>query len=230
MCLLTYVPNNEGGFCLASSRDEDLGREKAILPREKVIAGKVVLFPKDPRGGGTWMAWTKKETIVLLNGALENHKKKTSYKHSRGLVILDYFKYSDVNEFLREYVFNELEQFRLVIIDNRREGNIVEIIWDGVNAVAKEFPHDVPKLWCSATLYDVQAASFLQIAFDKFVERMVSGELELYDFHAENTYQNVDHPEVATLTICHSKINKDIVQIFFHDLTVDSKKNIRLYS
>ena len=66
---LTYVLNSE---------------TKAIGPGEKII------FPKDPKAGGTWYAIDEFGTIlVLLNGADEKHKVQLPYRKSRGLIVLD---------------------------------------------------------------------------------------------------------------------------------------------
>ncbi len=230
MCLLSYVPNAEGGFCLASSRDEDESREKAILPREKRIHGKIVLFPKDTRGGGTWMAWTKRYTVVLLNGALERHERNASYRHSRGLVVLNFFKYERWEDFVASYDFSDLEPFRIVLFDNGKEEDIVEVIWDGLEVVVRRHSNDGAHLWCSYTLYSPEAIERLQGSFNQFVANETGCDQELYDFHAQNTYQNEDIPQVATLSISHSKIDKDITRILFHDLKIDTKQNIRLYS
>ncbi len=230
MCLLSYVPNNEGGFGLASSRDEDQGREKAVFPREKRIHGKIVLFPKDPRGGGTWMAWTKQQTLVLLNGGLVRHQRKSSYRHSRGLVVLNFFKYASWESFVRDYDLKDIEQFRLLLFDNSRKSEIIEIIWNGEVVEVRKYPNDKPQMWCSATLYEPQVVQKLRVAFEDFLKDNSEGNKELYDFHAQNTYHNKAIPQLATLSISHSKIDKDIVRILFHDLKIDSKKNIRLYS
>ncbi len=230
MCLLSYVPNAEGGFCLASSRDEDKGREKAILPREKRIHGKIILFPKDTRGGGTWMAWSKSQTLVLLNGALVRYERKSSYRHSRGLVVLNFFKFNTWKSFVETYNFDDLEPFRLLLFDNSRSENIKEMIWDGEKLVVREYSNDASHLWCSATLYEPDKVESLKASFQEFNAVESGCNTELYDFHAQNTYHNEEIPEVATLSISHSKIDKDIVRILFHDLKIDTKQNIRLYS
>ncbi len=230
MCLLSYVPNVDGGFCLASSRDEDKNREKAILPREKRIHGKIVLFPKDTRGGGTWMAWTKQKTIVLLNGALERHQRKEHYRHSRGLVVLNFFKYGNWTQFIEQYDFSDLEPFRIFLFDNAKEEEVIEMIWDGDKLRMRKHNNDETHLWCSSTLYSPDKVDRLKLAFDKFNDGEGGCNEELYDFHAQNTYYNEDIPQVATLSISHSKIDKDIVRILFHDLKIDTKQNIRLYS
>ncbi|WP_264554454.1 NRDE family protein [Flavobacterium sp. N1861] len=81
MCTVTYVPLKNGS-CLTSNRDEKVAREKAIPPTEYFINNKKVIFPKDPKAGGTWFAYDEKNIIILLNGAKEktHHKKSISKK------------------------------------------------------------------------------------------------------------------------------------------------------
>jgi uncharacterized protein with NRDE domain len=49
-----------------------------------------VIYPKDPKAGGTWYVVDENGTVlVLLNGAEEKHTIKLSYRKSRGLIVLD---------------------------------------------------------------------------------------------------------------------------------------------
>jgi uncharacterized protein with NRDE domain len=54
------------------------------------VNGKNVIYPKDPKAGGTWYVVDENGTVlVLLNGAEEKHTIKLSYRKSRGLIVLD---------------------------------------------------------------------------------------------------------------------------------------------
>ena len=66
MCTVTYIPT-KNGCIITSNRDEKIAREKAISPQEYEIEGEKIIFPKDPKAGGTWMANTNSKIIVLLN-------------------------------------------------------------------------------------------------------------------------------------------------------------------
>ena len=88
MCTVTCIPTSRG-IVITSNRDERIARGKAISPEVYEMNGVQITFPKDPKGGGTWIAHTKKKVIVLLNGAQDKHKLKPSYKKSRGLIVLD---------------------------------------------------------------------------------------------------------------------------------------------
>ncbi|MEJ0082440.1 MAG: NRDE family protein, partial [Puia sp.] len=77
-------------FFFTSSRDEQAGRPLALFPEIYEINGCRVLFPKDPQGGGSWIAVNENgHAGVLLNGAIKVHEPGLSYRKSRGLVLLD---------------------------------------------------------------------------------------------------------------------------------------------
>ena len=88
MCTVTYIPTPEGCI-VTSNRDEKITRERALSPQEYLIEGKKIIFPKDPKAGGTWVANNETKIIVLLNGAQEKHIPKPNYRKGRGLVVLD---------------------------------------------------------------------------------------------------------------------------------------------
>ena len=55
MCTVTYLPLSDG--CLiTSNRDEALARDRAEFPTAHDYKGQALLFPKDPRGQGSWIA------------------------------------------------------------------------------------------------------------------------------------------------------------------------------
>jgi hypothetical protein len=49
-------------------------RPSAIAPKNYTVNGKNVIYPKDPKAGGTWYVVDENGTVlVLLNGAEEKH-------------------------------------------------------------------------------------------------------------------------------------------------------------
>lgn len=89
MCTVTYLPVSTG-FVLTQNRDEAPTRSPQIISKEKRF-GTELLFPKDTKAGGTWIATARDgRTACLLNGAFEKHKHEPPYRLSRGLVLLDF--------------------------------------------------------------------------------------------------------------------------------------------
>ena len=76
MCTVTYIPQSEDSFILTSNRDE-MPKRSAIGLVELELANKKVLFPRDPKANGTWIASSSTHQLVcLLNGAFVKHKHK----------------------------------------------------------------------------------------------------------------------------------------------------------
>ena len=65
MCTVTYIPTPEGCI-ITSNRDEKITRERALSPQEYLIDGKKIIFPKDPKAGGTWVAHNETKIIVFM--------------------------------------------------------------------------------------------------------------------------------------------------------------------
>jgi uncharacterized protein with NRDE domain len=150
MCTVTYLPKNNGDYILTSSRDEKVMRPSALMPQEYFISGKKIIFPKDPTAGGSWIAYAENRTACLLNGGFEKHTSAPPYKRSRGLVLLDYFSYSDVKAFTTNYNFNGIEPFTLIIIQSN---GLFELRWNEHIITILELDSDTPYIWSSVTLY-----------------------------------------------------------------------------
>lgn len=150
MCTATYFPLSHGGFVLTHSRDEKTVRSAAHRPQTYVRNGQNILFPKDPQGGGTWIATTAQTTVCLLNGAFTPHIPMPPYKHSRGLVPLHVFDYDSITDFLHHYDPSGLEPFTLLLAQMSR---LVELRWNGRRLSIQDKDPDRPHIWSSATLY-----------------------------------------------------------------------------
>ena len=118
MCTVTFLPLGSSSFILTHNRDEHHTRSIALLPERKMIGDIELIYPKDEQGGGTWFATSKNYTLCLLNGGFEKHIPSPPYKHSRGLVILDFFLFNNVHQFKDEYLFTGIEPFTLIIIEH----------------------------------------------------------------------------------------------------------------
>jgi hypothetical protein len=153
MCVLTYIPTANRGFILTSNRDESVLRTPAKPPQKYAIHGHSIFFPQDPQSNGTWIASDGVFTICLLNGGLEKHIPAPPYRHSRGQIILDFYKYYNVNQFIQEYSLEGIEPFTLVIIHNDSSLTINELKWTGSELVTREYEPNEAHIWSSVTLY-----------------------------------------------------------------------------
>ncbi len=80
MCTVSFVSSNDK-IIITSNRDEKVIRPSAIEPKNYSINNKDIIFPKDPKAGGTWYAIDENGTVlVLLNGASEKHNSSSVQK------------------------------------------------------------------------------------------------------------------------------------------------------
>lgn len=155
MCTVTYLPGGNNKFILTSSRDEQVLRKKAFPPQKYLIDQHAVYYPRDMQAGGTWIATSESSfTLCLLNGAFQKHVHQPPYSKSRGIMLLDFFKFNDVNVFTAGYDFNGIEPFTLLLLDNASHLQLYELRWDGNSTELKEISSIEPAIWSSVTLYE----------------------------------------------------------------------------
>jgi hypothetical protein len=165
MCFVAYIPIKDG-FILGSNRDEHRGRAAASPPNQITLGGNKVLMPVDGKAGGTWIALREDGVaLVLLNGAFENHERKPSYRHSRGIIIPQMMREDQPSLAFEAMNLQDIEPFTLLAI----HGLPSLWRWDG-NALQRENP-DPGKTLCisSATLYHQQQQAIRAGWFFDFV-------------------------------------------------------------
>lgn len=181
MCTVTYIPQSDGHFVLTSNRDENAARSPQHLDREEV-GGASLLFPRDTAAGGTWIVASDTNRVVcLLNGAFEKHKHQPPYKHSRGLMVLDFFRFATAEEFFKQYDFEGLEPFTFIIVDR---GQPYELRWDEEQLHVKQLDPKRHYLWSSATLYPGEVGEMRQQWFRDWLDgRTDFSPTAILDFH-----------------------------------------------
>lgn len=151
MCTVTFFPLTGNRFLLSSNRDERTTRIPATPPIIKRQGNHNLIYPKDPQGGGTWIAADNRgNAVCLLNGALKPHKPEYPYRHSRGLVVLDFFNFNNIYDFIDLYDLNNIEPFTLVMV---HQSALYEFSWNGSQRFLKNHNINEPNIWSSVTLY-----------------------------------------------------------------------------
>ena len=154
MCTVTYLPLSNSSFILTSNRDEGQYRKIALPPDKYEVHDTTVYFPKDMDAYGTWFAAAEtKFTLCILNGAFEPHKHNPPYRLSRGIMLLDFFKYNNVQKFISQYDFEGIEPFTLLIFEQSPDTGIHELRWDGIKIYTTVYDASKPLIWSSAQLY-----------------------------------------------------------------------------
>ena len=153
MCTLSFIPISDTDFIFTTNRDEDPNRV-ALGPQKYIHNGLNLFYPKDFKANGSWIVSNCVDTsLCLLNGAFEKHQRKPIYRQSRGLMLLDFFRYSNLNDFIGNYKFEGIEAFTLVVVESRSEIGLWELIWDEHELHVKELPGSEAHIWSSTTLY-----------------------------------------------------------------------------
>ena len=181
MCTVTFIQDIQGNYILTSNRDEAPSRTATEIVSIKQNK-KTIVFPQDPDSKGSWIAASDRNQFVcLLNGAFEKHTRNLPYKMSRGLVVLEFFKFHDAPDFFKRFDFNNIEPFTLIIFD---KGNLYEFRWDESRKHIKALNIDEKHIWSSCTLYTPEWQSKRQVWFETWQKRKDDfSQASIIEFH-----------------------------------------------
>ena len=170
---------------MTSNRDEHTLRGKAVPPRKFHINRQAVFYPKDTQAGGTWIATgVNNFTLCIMNGAFQRHIPSPPYAKSRGIMLLDFFKFNDVAVFAAEYDFKNIEPFTLLLLDSSENLKLHELKWDGGKADLQLRDATQPHVWSSVTLYNQEIIDQRQLWFNEWLNKNVLTDMEsIFHFH-----------------------------------------------
>ena len=201
MCTVSYFPTPKG-YILTSNRDENPGRETEPPRKNHLPDGSEVTYPRDVEKGGTWIAMDDGgRAACLLNGAFERHLRKTNYRMSRGLLIIEAFNAANFEEFTAEVNLLDIEPFTLILIDSAR---LVKVVWDGINKFQWQLDPTSMHLWSSATLYsDAMHSKKLEYLIDVTKGNISIGREAIMEIHGihNRTPFILDREKVKTVSI-----------------------------
>lgn len=226
MCTVSFV-NVNNKIIITSNRDEKIIRPSAIPPKNYSINGKHVIFPKDPKAGGTWYIVDEKGTVlVLLNGADEKHQVELPYRKSRGLIVLELISHDSPKDFWDEMDLDNIEPFTLVLF---QDSQLFQLRWNGNQKEKLNFDTNEKHIWSSATLYSSAIRKERADLFYSFLEEKgLLSETDMYQFHrytdegnAENGLVINRNGEMKTLSITQSVIEQNKVAILHYDLVTN---------
>jgi hypothetical protein len=236
MCTVTYLPVDNQNFILTSNRDEQASRPIAFLPDFLYINNVKVLCPVDAKAKGTWIATTSYRTACLLNGAFTPHLPKEKYRQSRGQVVMDSFKYTDLERFLSEYDLADIEPFTLVMV-NHNPLLLTELIWDGEQKVITKKNPSEPCIWSSVTLYPPEVVNQRKNWFDIFLNNQFQHQeknlTKIIDFHRFGGEGNIENDilmnrqgRLLTVSITSVLKTKNEQKMYYFDLVNYQEKEI----
>jgi uncharacterized protein with NRDE domain len=223
MCTVSFVCTNDK-IIITSNRDEKVIRPSAIPPKNYTLKGKNIIYPKDPKAGGTWYVVDENGTVlVLLNGADEKHQLQLPYRKSRGLIVLEMIGSASPKIFWDEIDLEKIEPFTLVLF---QEKQLFQLRWNGIEKSTVLLDIDKNYVWSSSTLYSKEIRDQRSNWFFAFLESNPEiTETKMLHFHRYTESDNNDHglvinrnDELKTLSITQTVIEKNKVMIHHLDL------------
>lgn len=223
MCTVTFVRSN-GRIIITSNRDEQVLRPNAIEPKNYTLNNKNLIYPKDPKAGGTWYVIDENgNVLVLLNGAAEKHQILENYRKSRGIIVLDIM--SSLSPILAwdQIDLDAIEPFTLVLFENQ---NLYQLRWDGNNKGKLSLDTNHNYIWSSATLYPKEIReNRARWFFDYMNSKTEFSENEMFNFHRYTENGNSENGLVInrndflkTLSITQTIIENKEVNMKHYDL------------
>jgi hypothetical protein len=181
MCTVTFVPSGNI-FHLTSSRDEHSSRPIALHPAIYEINNRKLLFPRDQQALGTWIAAGETGHIgVLLNGAIKPHVRQSSYRKSRGVILVDLISNPSPADSFEQMDFAGIEPFTVILFQDH---HLYAGKWDGEMKWIESLDAGKPQIWSSVTLYDRDAIRKREYWFNRWRETVsYPGTLDIIHFH-----------------------------------------------
>jgi uncharacterized protein with NRDE domain len=223
MCTVSFV-NANGKIIITSNRDEKIIRPEAIEPKTYALNSKKVLFPKDPKAGGTWFAVDEYSNIVvLLNGANEKHDMSKKFGKSRGLIVLELVGSESPLTAWESIDLKDIEPFTLVLYENNQ---LYQLQWNSHFKTALQLDTNQNYIWSSSTLYPAAIREKRAAWFTTFLDTIPEVDAEeLLHFHRYTETENHENGlvinrnnELKTLSITQAILNQNKVELFHYDL------------
>lgn len=221
MCTVTYVPTPDGAI-LTSNRDERPDRASVLPPAAHRIRNRIVIFPVDPRAGGTWMAMTGHNRAgVLLNGGFEKHVPAPPYRQSRGVFLPEILSAVSPEEHFQALFLDGIEPFTLILLTG---GKLLRCTWDGCRKHRQSLDRQRAHIWSSATLYDPQTQRARERQLQEWLATYPPTQTGILGFHAQPGIRyGQKHPAGGpagpeTISTTSIRFDEDKVEMRHHDL------------
>jgi|AntDeeMinimDraft_4_1070355.scaffolds.fasta_scaffold01083_2 uncharacterized protein with NRDE domain len=228
MCTLTYFPlKTTKGFILTVNRDESQDRP-ALAPDYYEEENVKMLYPKDPKKGGTWIGISSQKRVVnLMNGAFKKHQRDTPYRKSRGVIVLDFLKTEGFKECCQSYDFENIEPFTVICLEWKDKLKLYEFRWDGKQRFLMEKNTLDFQVWSASMTYDEsqkkERKEFFQSKLKQQHDKKFNAE-ELWNLHHAKKENDgdldliIDRGVLKTTSISQIVRDGDEVSFKFEDL------------
>ena len=231
MCTVTFLPLKNNNFILTSNRDEQKFRE-TLPPNLYIENGVKMIFPKDIEAGGTWIGTSSKHRLVcVLNGAFVKHKRKETYRKSRGVIAKEILQATTLEGYIENLNLEGIEPFTMVMLDwNNNQLNLFELTWDGIEKQLGKLKNE-PKIWSSSTLYDDEIKAIRGEWFHNWIEKNEFTSENIWSFHHSeigDKEQSVlmKRSYVETVSITSVKKEIEAIEMLYEDVVHKKKMSI----
>lgn len=198
MCILSIFSKTNGDFILTQNRDESIYRPTSPNIETREFYGQKVTSPIDLNSGGTWIYYTEKFAVCVLNGGYEKHSHHPPYRMSRGLVILELLKFDSMDKFIAEINLEEIEPFTMVMIDLKSNQKQI-LVWNGKQKFVENLSDEKLIVRSSSTLYDASEKLYHKQNFEDL--NLINPE-EIYKIHQKLAMlKNDKYPIVQSTSI-----------------------------
>jgi uncharacterized protein with NRDE domain len=228
MCTLTYLPLANNSFLLTSNRDEKLHRSLALPPKVYEHNGRLLLYPKDPQGNGSWLAVSPNRSVAcLLNGGFALHTPTPPYKMSRGLVLLSVFDYPNIPDFVTQSNFDNIEPFTLIVFADHI---LHEIRWTGTGVQQQIKDKYQAHIWSSVTLYTPEIIKQRELFYLEYLntltrENAADKMMEFHQFKGDDRFPHGIRLErdngTKTVSISQILMEEEALSFNYYDMLQD---------
>ena len=159
VCTVTWL-RTDAGFELFCNRDERHERAAATPPATIVRDGVALLAPRDPDGGGTWLAVNELGVAVcLLNGYRAGDDLLPAERfRSRGLLVLEIAARRDAAAVAGALAATDLAPYRSFDLLALDAAGPRVLSWDRASARLNEAAAGMPLVSCPVRTDEVRAA------------------------------------------------------------------------
>jgi len=207
MCIISFFKQNDE-VLLTHNRDESIYRSASFDVEERFWEGNIYFSPVDYEKDGTWIFHSEDYIACILNGGKKKPVSiKSSYRRSRGLILLDLMKYNSAEEFCDTENLSAIAAFTIFVY-HRKKNKIHFIFWDETKLEINDLSDKNFVFRASSTLYSSEKMRDLENIFLKF---NFSSSEDIFNLHHQikmNDGEIESGKATTSITQIHAKAGK----------------------
>lgn len=214
-----------GGYNLIFNRDEQRSRPRALNPEVGVRNGGLIVAPKDPKGGGTWILVNSRglSVCILNHYYADANSVPPARSLSRGLIPYEFAACETASQAFAEAMRLDLKSYRpfhLLLIDGTGEAKVMT--WDGIA------PKDTILTKSCITTSSYRSEEIQSYRLERYSEIVGEGDaMHEFDrqmsFHCDASHQDLAYnpfmsrEDAETQCLCIIRVDASIVSFEYRD-------------